>query len=248
MDYGKLTLDEIKRGYRRDEGKAAYICLHCEKAFALGQVFKIDERFYTPEHAAAKHIDVEHGGQFERLLHADTKYNNLTENQKELLSYFYKGLPDGEIARSLDVSPSTVRHQKFTFREKAKQAKLYLAIFEYVFGEADAKSAAAMAAQPGGGHGDGGDTAAERERARVLRNAFESFAPLRLKAYPTKEKRKIMVLGKIACEFERGREYTEGEVNRIIEPVYADYAIIRRGLIVYGLMGRTNDGSRYWLI
>lgn len=69
----------------------------------------------------------------EQLLYSDTKYNTLTDNQKELLLLFYSDMSDSEIAKKLGVSHSTVRHQKFTFREKAKQAKLYLAVFESVF-------------------------------------------------------------------------------------------------------------------
>lgn len=133
MDYGRLTLDEIKKGYRFDKETNAYVCNYCDKAFQEGQVFCINGNFYAPEYSAAKHIEVEHGGNVEQLLHSDTKYNTLTDNQKELLLLFYSDMSDSEIAKKLGVSHSTVRRQKFTFREKAKQAKLYLAVFEHVF-------------------------------------------------------------------------------------------------------------------
>jgi hypothetical protein len=42
----------------------------------------------------------------------------------------HDGLADKEIALKMGVAQATVRHQRFVFREKAKQAKLYLAIYE----------------------------------------------------------------------------------------------------------------------
>ena len=68
-----------------------------------------------------------------------------------------------------------------------------------------------------------------------------------LKDFSPKEKKKIVILGKIAEQFEHGRQYSEKEVNQILKPIYEDYMTIRRYLIIYGFMERTKDGARYWL-
>ena len=64
------------------------------------------------------------------LLNTESRYNTLTQNQKTLLSRLAQGWSDQEIAKEAGVSVSTVRHQKFVFREKAKQARVYLALYE----------------------------------------------------------------------------------------------------------------------
>ena len=57
----------------------------------------------------------------------------------------------------------------------------------------------------------------------------------------------MVVLTAIAARFAQGKRYTEREVNEILQPVFFDFATIRRFLIIYGLMNRTRDGSAYWL-
>ena len=86
----------------------------------------------------------------------------------------------------------------------------------------------------------------EAEEKKILSSVFESMEPLRLKVFSAKEKKKIVILRRIAQEFERGRHYTEAEVNEILEAIYSDYVTLRRYLIEYGYMGRVRDGSDYW--
>ena len=247
MDYGRLTLEEIKKGYRFDKEANAYVCNYCDKAFQEGQVFSVSGNFYVPEHAAAKHIEVEHGGNVKQLLHSDTKYNTLTDNQKELLSLFYSNMSDSDIAKKLGVSSSTVRHQKFTFREKAKQAKLYLALFERVFEDRAKNEEDIIPIHNNAIYYDDRYVITEQEKTHILETSFESFKPLKLKIFSPKEKKKVVILAKIAEQFVFGKKYTEKEVNQTIKPIYDDYAIIRRYLIMYGFMERTKDGSNYWL-
>lgn len=93
-------------------------------------MFPFGGRFFEASRAVLLHLDGEHPDRFERLLRQENKYNPLTENQKELFGLFRQGLSDAEIADRLEVSPSTVRHQKHVFRERAKRARLYLALYE----------------------------------------------------------------------------------------------------------------------
>ena len=72
-----------------------------------------------------------------------------------------------------------------------------------------------------------------------------SGSPLRLRAFPRKEKKKIVVLRRIAQEFASGEAYTEKQVSAVLRDVYPDFATLRRYLIEYGFMTRSADGSRY---
>lgn len=247
MNYAKLTLDEIKKGYRFDAEADAYICIYCNKPFKKGQVFSIDLNYYLPEHAVAKHILTEHGGNCLRLVNADTKYNLLTQNQKELMTLFYSDMPDREIAKKLGVSASTVRRQRFTFREKAKQAKFYLAVFENVFEDKRADEEAVSPIHDQAHFYDERYEITKQERAHVVETCFESLDPLRLKLFPPKEKHKVVILAKIAELLELGKSYDEKELNTILKMVFDDHITLRRYLIMYGFMERKQDGSRYWL-
>jgi len=63
-----------------------------------------------------------------------------------------------------------------------------------------------------------------------------------LSKYPAKAKKKIIVLQKIADHV-----YTEKEINAILKSIYEfDYATLRRELIDYGFMKRSNDCTKYW--
>ena len=75
-----------------------------------------------------------HGGNLSQLISSDTKYNTLTQNQKDLITLFASGMSDKEMAKKLGVTEATIRRQRFTFREKAEQAKYYLAIYEQSLG------------------------------------------------------------------------------------------------------------------
>ena len=87
----------------------------------------------------------------------------------------------------------------------------------------------------------------EQERDKILRISFESLEPLRLKMLSAKEKKKVVVLTKIAEQFEKGRIYTGKETDQILREIYDDYVTLRRYLIEYGFMDRKADGSQYWL-
>jgi hypothetical protein len=245
MNFNTITVEELKQGYRFDVETDAYICHTCGERFDAGQVYPMGERFYTAARAAAEHISAAHGGITTLLIDADTRYNTLTQNQKDLLKLLASGATDREIAKMLSVTEATVRRQRFNFREKAKQARLYLATYESVF-----ETAARDTLMPIHNQAVSVDdryVITEQEREKILKSVFSSLEPLRLKAFPPKEKKKVVILAIIAKQFEEGKRYTEKEVNQIIQPIFDDYVTIRRYLISYGLMDRTPSGSAYWL-
>ena len=80
-------------------------------------------------------------------------------------------------------------------------------------------------------------------RQKVLRTFFK-FG--RLKAIPAQLKKFMIVLERVAEEFEPGRTYTEREVNQVLVEFNDDVATLRRGLVDAGLLEREN--SIYWRV
>jgi hypothetical protein len=70
------------------------------------------------------------------------------------------------------------------------------------------------------------------------------FTGSRLKQIPTQRAKRLVVLERLAQEFEPGRRYQEKEVNFTLQLFHADYAALRRYLVDESLMTRA-DGV-YW--
>lgn len=79
-------------------------------------------------------------------------------------------------------------------------------------------------------------------REKVLKNHFEYG---KLKSIPVQRKKRLIVLEKIAEQFEPDRIYAEKEVNLIIADFHDDFCTLRREMIAEGLMER--DKNQYWL-
>lgn len=247
MDYGKMTLDEIKNGYKYEKEQDAYVCNHCGQVFHAGQIFQIDGDFFMAESAVIKHIRQIHSGNLTQLLHSESKYNTLTQNQRDLLAMFHSKISDKDMAKKLNVTEATIRRQRFTFREKAKQAKFYLAMYELVFEDGPATAEQIIPIHNNAIFVDDRYLITEDEKQNIINTFFSTTHPLVLKSFSPKEKKKVVILGKIAEQFEYGKKYSEQEVNEILRPIYEDYMTIRRYLIMYGFMERTKDGRQYWL-
>ena len=183
MDYSKVTLDELKKGYRYSKDNNAYICNYCGQHFEVGQIFSIGHNLYTAEHAISKHIQMVHGGNLSQLISSDTKYNTLTQNQKDLITLFASGMSDKEMAKKLGVTEATIRRQRFTFREKAKQAKYYLAIYEQVFEKQAHSENAIIPIHNNAIYVDDRYLITEQERQHILETSFSSLTPLVLKSF-----------------------------------------------------------------
>lgn len=69
----------------------------------------------------------------------------------------------------------------------------------------------------------------------------------RLKIYPAKQKMKILSLFYFASKFEKGKIYTEKEVNHILKNwhTFEDWAMLRRDLYDKWFFGREADCSAY---
>ena len=83
------------------------------------------------------------------------------------------------------------------------------------------------------------------EQKKTIAKYFDQFG--NLKQFPAKEKGKIIILGEIAKSFPSGVHYNETEINCILKIIYYDYSYIRRLLIDYGFLERSDSGSEYWI-
>ena len=72
----------------------------------------------------------------------------------------------------------------------------------------------------------------------------------RLRVYPAKRSKQMLVLAYLAAKFELGRRYSEPEMNAILAShhTFADWALLRRELFDAGYFDRTDDGRVYWLV
>lgn len=90
-----------------------------------------------------------------------------------------------------------------------------------------------------------GITAEEKEK--VLDIYFKGDFSNVIEVFPSKEKKKIIILEHIVTRFEQNQTYSESEVNEILKKIYHDYVSIRRYLIEYSFFNRSKDGSLYWI-
>lgn len=245
--FWKADIEAMEKGYIEVEDKG-YKCLICGEVFDKDEVFPMDNRFITSKKMIQEHIRMEHNSVIDYMLGLNKSYTSLTENQKEVLTLMYMGFNDKEIAKKLKVKEATIRNYRFKFKEKEKQAKLFLAIMSnvkkspHVAGEYEDKLISPHVAAT---QVDERYNTTEGEQAKVINNYFDETGGL--KNFPAKEKRKIIVLREIAKNFKYGETYSEKQINRVLKRIYEDYVLLRRYLIEYGFLDRSNDGSSYWV-
>jgi biotin operon repressor len=83
--------------------------------------------------------------------------------------------------------------------------------------------------------------AIDEDEEAVLRTYFRAG---RLTEFPAKRSKRLVVLTRLALEFEPGLRYSEVEVNETLARFHDDYAALRRYLVDDGLMSR--DHGVYW--
>jgi hypothetical protein len=87
---------------------------------------------------------------------------------------------------------------------------------------------------------------ARDELPLTLRRFLDSKG--RVTTWPARPRDQKTIIDYLASKFIVGREYTEREVNDILNQwhTYQDHAILRRELFSARLLDRTPDGARYW--
>jgi hypothetical protein len=183
-------------------------------------------------------------------LNSFTTFTGISSVQKELIKLIAVGLSDKEIAERLGVAQSTIRNHRYKLREKEKQAKLFLAMMDLLSKNTNKKinkldKEVICDAHKTATSLDDRYNITDKEKQGVIKTYMDESGGL--KSYPAKEKKKIIVLEEISKNFSKGKTYSEKEINRILKRVYEDYVAIRRALIEYGFIERTNDCSSYWI-
>jgi len=87
----------------------------------------------------------------------------------------------------------------------------------------------------------------EQDQIQTLETCLISREPLKLKVFPKKQKKKIVLLNEIIGQFHVEKIYTEREVSEILKEIYGDFTTLRRALVDYGYLGRTENGQDYWV-
>ena len=240
LDIQNISVNTLVNGYELQDGH--YECLFCETRFGIHEVFQHEGRFFTAEGTIKLHIGQIHKSSFQALLSLDKKVTGLSDVQIEMLQYFFEGKSDQEIVeKSSLTSVSTVRQHRFKLREKEKQAKIFIALMQLM------KNPEHYAIHKGAKQVDERYSIEEQEREKVLTTYFKNGLDGSIEIIPSKEKKKLIILQHILKRFEEGIHYHEKEVNEILKTVNADFVSLRRHLIEYGFMERSNDGSEYWL-
>lgn len=242
------TIEEVKKGYV--ELEESYKCIICEDEFTKGRIYEIDSMLYDSRKATELHILEKHGSTLEYLLRLNPAFIGISQVQRELLVLIASGLTDKEIAIKLGVAQSTIRNHRYKLREKEKQARLFLAMMELISSSTKKKVNILDKDNLCDAHKtattiDDRYNITEKERESTIKNYMDENGAI--KTFPAKEKKKIIVLSEIVKQFSKGKKYSEKEVNRILERIYNDYATIRRALIEYGFVERSNDCSSYWV-
>lgn len=247
--FWSASIEELKAGIVYEKrGHSGYcVCLVCGEAFEKGIIYKENDTYYDAEKFAAIHVDRIHGSMFNWLLGLDKKLTGLTDLQKGLLSAFQQGQSDGDVAKELGIgSTSTVRNHRFSLREKAKQAKLFLAVMELV-DEKPTVSSSFVTIPPSVSMRDERFAITEEENTEIIKAYFKQGPEGPLSEFPKKQKRKAAILRQLIKRFDPGREYSEREVNQILSEAFSDYVTLRRYLIDYGFLEREEDGGYYWV-
>ncbi|BCZ48145.1 transcriptional regulator [Clostridium gelidum] len=242
------TIEEVKKGYV--ELEESYKCIICDDEFTKGRIYEIDSMLYDSRKATEFHISEKHGSTLEYLLGINPAFIGVSQVQRELLVLIASGLTDKEIAINLGVAQSTIRNHRYKLREKEKQARLFLAMMELISSSTKKKVNILDKDNLCDAHKtattlDDRYNITEKERESTIKNYMDENGAI--KTFPAKEKKKIIVLSEIVKQFYKGKKYSEKEVNRILERIYEDYATIRRALIEYGFIERSNDCSSYWV-
>lgn len=242
------SIDEIVKGYVEDDEE--YKCVICEETFEKGRIYEMQSKLYDARKRAELHVEEKHGSMLQYLLEMNPAFTGVSEVQGELIALMSQGLSDKEIAKKLGVAQSTIRNHRYKLREKEKQARLFLAVMKLLSTSTNKainklENEAICDAHKTATTVDDRYNITDREKETIIKNHMDDKGAL--KTYPVKEKKKIIVLEEISKNFSKGKTYSEKEVNRILQRVYEDYVSLRRALVEYGFIERTNDGSKYWL-
>ncbi len=239
-------IEDLIAGYARTGD--TFACLHCEETTRRGRIYRHGDDLVEAELAMKHHLDEAHGSPFVALLSLGKKGTGLSDTQRALLGHFHDGLSDREIQPLAgNVSLSTIRNHRFQLREKARQARAFLALMD-LLARGDQDPGSRFIDIPGA-------KAADDERFAITRTEFDKIVGARfphgpdgqMARFPRKDKHKIAVMIHVLQRFDASRRYTQTEVNEILASASDDHTTLCRFMVDYGFLGRTRDGAEYWV-
>jgi hypothetical protein len=163
-------------------------------------------------------------------------------------------LADGELngqvlAEKLCVTPATITHHAAKLRaaslinERREKNTIYFSLNDYfIKSNASAtenliyRRASALGKEENGTMENSND---KRLKESVINNFFTAEG--KLKHLPAQLKKKLIVLERMALQLEKGRKYSEKELNAFIKNFHEDFATIRREFIMHQFMFRENE-------
>jgi hypothetical protein len=240
------TVPQLAAGYTA--AADAFACLFCEESTRRGRIYPHGDDLVEAELAMRLHIEATHASTFHALLALGKKGTGLSDTHRRLLAHLYEGRSDKEIQALVgDISLSTIRNHRFILREKARQARVFLALMDLLeSGRQDPGSR--FIPIPGSRSADDERFAiTEAEFGKIIRANFPDGPDGLMARFPKKQKHKVAVMIHILKRFDAARRYNQTEVNEILASAAEDYTTLCRYMVDYRFLGRTRDGSEYWV-
>lgn len=160
-------------------------------------------------------------------------------------------LADGELngqvlAEKLCVTPATITHHATKLREaslineRRDKNTIYFSLNHYfIKNSATATENLIYRKATSKGVTDILHDDYKRMKDSVIKNFITSKG--RLKSLPVQLKKKLIVLEHLVSQLEKGRKYSEKEINDFIKNFHEDFATIRREFIMHQFMFRENQ-------
>jgi transposase-like protein len=246
--FWSATIEELRNGFIENDQE--YKCIICEAVFQEGRIYEINSELYDARKAVELHIKTNHDSMLGYLLGMNSAFTGLSDVQREVLTLISYGLSDKEVATKLGVAQSTIRNHRYKLRQKEKQAKVFIALMELLSkntneGISKLEKEVICDSHKTATTLDDRYNITDKEKEKTIKIYMNDEGAL--KSYPSKAKKKIIILEEIVKNFSKGKTYSEKEINRILKRIYNDYPAIRRALIEYGFIERTNDCTSYWV-
>lgn len=240
------TPEQLVAGYTSSD--SAFACLFCEETTRRGHVYPLGSDLVEAELAMQNHITAAHTSTFHALLGLGKKGTGLSDTHRTLLGHFFDGRSDKQIQPLVgDVSLSTIRNHRFILREKARQARVFLALMELLeSGRQDPGSR--FIEIPGSQSADDERFAiTEAEYKKIIKANFPDGPDAMMSRFPRKQKHKVAVLIHVLKRFDPKRRLSQVEVNEILATAAEDHTTLCRYMVDYRFLGRTRDGAEYWV-
>ncbi|WP_338551575.1 metalloregulator ArsR/SmtB family transcription factor [Paenibacillus sp. KS-LC4] len=166
----------------------------------------------------------------------------------KILILLSEGELNGQVlAEKLGVSPATITHHAAKLREaslineRREKNTIFFSLNHY-FIKNSATAATELIYKNTSTKG-GTDVLEDDKNKRLQQSVVKNFFTLdnKLKHIPAQLKKKLIVLEHLVSKLEKGRKYSEKEINAFIKSYHEDFATIRREFIMHQFMFREHE-------